>query len=46
VKKLVGFKSYYRIRFSDFRLGFEKINPKTIKLIIVAYRKEIYKLFP
>lgn len=26
VKKLTGFKNYYRIRIGDFRLGFEKIN--------------------
>ena len=46
VKKLVGFKSYYRIRLSDFRLGFEKINSQKIRLIIVAHRKDIYRMFP
>jgi mRNA interferase RelE/StbE len=46
VKKLNGFKSYYRLRIGDYRLGFEKINEKTVRLIIIAHRKNIYNLFP
>jgi len=46
IKKLIGFKNYYRIRIGDYRIGFELINVKTIRLIIVASRKDIYKLFP
>ncbi|MCL6101616.1 MAG: type II toxin-antitoxin system RelE/ParE family toxin [Bacteroidetes bacterium] len=45
-KKLTGFQVYYRIRIGDYRVGIEKINDKTIRLITVAHRKEIYKIFP
>lgn len=45
-KKLAGFLAYYRIRIGDFRVGIEKINDNTIRLITVAHRKEIYKIFP
>ena len=46
LKKLVGFKEYYRVRIGDYRLGFEKLSNTTIRLIIIANRKDIYKLFP
>ena len=45
-KKLSGFKNYYRVRIGEFRLGFEKVSDHTIRLIILAHRKEIYKYFP
>ena len=45
-KKMVGYKTYYRTRIGDYRLGFELVNPYTIILIIVAHRKDIYKMFP
>ena len=46
VKKLSGFKNYYRIRIGDYRLGFEKLDPKKVRIIILAHRKDIYKAFP
>ena len=46
VKKLSGFKNYYRVRLGDYRIGFEKINDHTIRFIVVAFRKDIYKIFP
>jgi len=45
-KKLTGFKSYYRVRIGDYRVGFEKINEKTVRLIVIAHRKNIYDKFP
>ena len=45
-KKLTGFQVYYRVRIGDYRVGIEKINDKTIRLITVAHRKDIYKIFP
>lgn len=39
LKKLSGFKNYYRI-------GVEQIDNKTLRLIIIAHRKDIYKKFP
>lgn len=46
LKKLVGFKNYYRYRIGDFRIGIEKVSETTIRFIVIAHRKEIYKLFP
>lgn len=46
IKKLTGFPDYYRIRIGDYRAGFEIVNATTIRFILVAHRKEIYKLFP
>ena len=46
VKKLYGYKNYYRVRIGDYRLGFETIYTNTVRLIIIKHRKEIYKQFP
>ncbi len=46
IKKLRGYKSYFRIRIGDYRLGFEKINEEKICLIRFLHRKDIYKYFP
>ncbi len=45
-KKLTGYKTYYRIRLGEYRIGFEKIDEHSIRLIIIAHRKDIYKFFP
>lgn len=46
IKKLIGYTSYYRIKMGVYRIGFELINAKEIKLITVLHRKDIYKKFP
>ena len=46
VKKLTGYKFYYRLRIGEYRLGFEKISENTFRFIIVVHRKDIYKTFP
>ena len=46
LKKLSGFSNYYRIRIGDYRIGIEQIDKRTIRLIIIAHRKDIYKKFP
>lgn len=46
IKKLTGHKSYYRFRIGDYRLGIELISEDTVRLIIIAHRKEVYKVFP
>lgn len=45
-KKLTGFSTYYRIKIGDYRLGYEIIGSNTIRLLIVAHRKDIYRKFP
>jgi mRNA interferase RelE/StbE len=46
LKKLRGFKTYYRIKIRDYRIGIELEKPKTLHFITVLHRKEIYKKFP
>ncbi len=45
VKKLKGFKNYYRIRVGDHRLGFS-YDDQTISFVRFLLRKDIYKFFP
>jgi mRNA interferase RelE/StbE len=46
LKKLTGYKSYYRIRISDYRLGLELKDDGSLLLIAIAHRKDIYNNFP
>jgi len=46
VKKIEGYKNYYRIRLGDYRIGIEKISAMEIKFIRILHRKEIYRYFP
>lgn len=46
VKKLSGFKTYYSYRIGDFRRESEKRDENTVRLILVARRKDMYKIFP
>jgi mRNA interferase RelE/StbE len=46
IAKLTGSANYYRIRIGDYRVGFEAINSTTVRFIIIANRKNIYKNFP
>ena len=45
LKKLKGFKTAYRIRLRDFRIGFIYENDEII-LSRVMNRKEVYRFFP
>lgn len=45
VKKLKGFKSAYRIRSGDYRIGIVLQN-NTIHFMAFASRKDIYRIFP
>ncbi len=46
MKKLEGFKNFYRIRIGDYRLGIEQESESQIRFIVIAHRKDVYKLFP
>jgi mRNA interferase RelE/StbE len=46
IKKLIGYKVYYRIRVGNYRIGIELIDSKIVYFIVVAHRKDIYNLFP
>ena len=45
IKKLKGYKHYYRIRVGDYRIGI-KIIDNEISFERVMHRSEIYKRFP
>ncbi len=45
LKKLNGFKVYYRIRIGTFRIGL-KIENDTAVFAAFEHRKDIYKKFP
>lgn len=45
LKKLVGFKSAYRVRIGDYRVGFFYDGSK-VQFARVVHRKDIYKVFP
>jgi mRNA interferase RelE/StbE len=45
LKKLKGFKTSYRIRIGDYRLGLD-IQGQNVEFIRLLNRKEIYRYFP
>lgn len=45
LKKLRGFKGYYRIKIGDYRIGLT-YNEHLIILVRILHRKDIYKHFP
>ncbi len=46
IKKLQGFSHYYRIRLGDYRLGIELEDSQSVRFIVIAHRKDVYKHFP
>jgi len=46
IKKLQGFSHYYRIRLGDYRLGIELEDSQSIRFIVIAHWKDVYKHFP
>lgn len=45
LKKLKGYKDYYRIRLSDYRIGIQ-IKNDTVIFVVFEHRKDIYRRFP
>jgi mRNA interferase RelE/StbE len=46
IRKLKGFKTYFRIKLGEYRIGLELMEGGTIRLILVLHRKDIYNEFP
>ncbi len=46
IKKMQGYNVFYRARVGDYRIGFRLVDAETVKLIKVAHRSEIYRVFP
>lgn len=45
IQKLRGFRSYYKIRIGDYRVGF-KVEDRVVTFMRVLHRKDIYRYFP
>lgn len=45
IKKLQGYKTFYRIRIGDYRIGMDHEKPKIVVMTILQ-RGSIYKRFP
>jgi mRNA interferase RelE/StbE len=45
LKKLKGYKDYYRIKIGIYRIGL-KINDDTVFFVDIDHRKDVYKHFP
>ena len=45
LKKLVGFKTAYRIRIGEYRIGIYIVKD-TVEFARIAHRKDVYKIFP
>ncbi len=45
IKKLIGYKTYYRIKIKDFRIGLN-IENNIVFFVCFLHRKDIYKYFP
>ncbi|MEI8115800.1 MAG: type II toxin-antitoxin system RelE/ParE family toxin [Bacteroidia bacterium] len=45
LKKLKGYKQYYRIRIGDYRIGI-KIEADTVFFVDIDHRSNIYRIFP
>ena len=45
LKKLSGYKDFYRIKLGDYRIGI-KITDKKIIFVRILSRKDTYKYFP
>jgi len=45
LKKLKGYKQYYRIRIGDYRIGI-KIEGDTVFFVDIDHRSNIYRIFP
>jgi mRNA interferase RelE/StbE len=45
VKKIRGYRDYYRIRVGDYRIGLKE-EGDVIILMRVMHRKDIYRIFP
>ena len=44
-EKLKGYRTYYKIRFGDYRVGL-KLENSTLYFERILHRKDIYKFYP
>jgi len=45
IRKLKGYKTAYRVRIGDYRIGL-LIENGIVVFVVIGHRKDIYKIFP
>jgi mRNA interferase RelE/StbE len=46
VERMQGHKGFYKVRFGDYRVGLRVETGGSVEVMVVAHRREIYRLFP
>jgi len=46
VERIQGHKGFYKVRFGAYRLGLRAEGAGFLEVMVVAHRREIYRLFP
>ena len=46
VERMQGHKGFYKVRFGAYRLGLRAEGAVSLEVMVVAHRREIYRLFP
>ena len=44
-KKMKGFKTYYRIRMGNYRIGLS-LDDQILTFVCIKHRREVYRYFP
>jgi mRNA interferase RelE/StbE len=46
VKKMKGYSNFYRVRFGEYRVGFQITDDGILSFMRVLHRRDIYRYFP
>jgi mRNA interferase RelE/StbE len=46
VERMQGYKGFYKARFGAYRVGLRADGTGSVEILVVAHRREIYRLFP
>jgi mRNA interferase RelE/StbE len=46
IKAMQGYTGFYRIRFGDYRIGFQVTDKDTVRILAIDHRSKIYRHFP
>ena len=46
VERMQGHRGFYKVRFGAYRLGLRAEGADSLEVMVIAHRREIYRLFP
>ena len=46
VERMQGHRGFYKVRFGAYRLGLRAAGADSLEVMVIAHRREIYRLFP